>query len=192
MILDNHRCKGSARKTVRNEAQPCVIVARTLRAGECLTSDGCLNLRSTSRFALTASAPREHVASPFVWNSFSKRQLITEQKNGGRSQRKGKVVLVKRGGPSFFFFVKSYSFSVPNLSHNTTELTCVALSAPPVWMSGWVLRAAESDRLNWSWCLLPFSWYRATTPSRVKISSFVLRLISDVKDDIWRSPPPNP
>lgn len=111
MIWDNHRCKSSARKTVRNEEQPCVIVARTLRAGECLTSDGCLNSRSTSRFPLTASAAREHVASLFVWNSFSKRQLTIEQKNGGRSQRKGKLVLVKRGGPSFFFFVKSYSFS---------------------------------------------------------------------------------
>lgn len=134
MIWDNHRCKGSALKTVRNEAQPCVIVARTLRAGECLTSDGYLNSRSTSRFPLTASAAREHVASLFVWNSFSKRQLTTEQKNGGRSQRKGKVVRVKREGPSFFFFLNLIPFPCVFLAelvpqHNRTHMCCSLCTA---------------------------------------------------------------
>lgn len=69
MLWDNHGCKVSARQTLRDKAQPCVIVARTLRAGECLTSDGCVNSWSTSRFPRIASAAREHVASLFVWNS---------------------------------------------------------------------------------------------------------------------------
>lgn len=86
----------------------------------------------------------EHVASLFVREtSVSKWKLASEEEGkGGRGEGGGKVVLmmVKEGSFFLLYFkgLDSVSIHFPRLSvsrRNTAELTCVAFSTAPVWVS---------------------------------------------------------
>lgn len=125
-------------KSLQYEALPCVIVARTLRVGECLTWDGVRKFTPIHFWVpLDCKCGSGTLSIPLCVRNYCL-QMITGVRGGGW----GKVVLmmVKEGSFFLLYFkgLDSVSIHFPRLSvsrRNTAELTCVAFSTAPVWVS---------------------------------------------------------